>query len=82
MNASDLHYGQNVFLPDGTYQITVMLGPDDTALFHDVAVANSPMMSAPAMNGAMGTGHDMSMNDMPAAHPCLAVTSDVLARPL
>jgi hypothetical protein len=69
MNASDFHYGQNVFLPDGTYQITVLLGPADTAQFRDVVVASSPMMSEPAMNGAMGGGHDMTMTDQPAAHP-------------
>jgi len=27
------------------------------------------MMSEPAMDSAMGSGHDMSMNDMPDAHP-------------
>jgi len=69
MNASDLHYGQNVFLPDGTYVITVLLGPADTAQFRDVVVASTPMMTEPGMNDAMGTGHDMSMSDMPAAHP-------------
>lgn len=69
MNAADFHYGQNVFLPDGTYQISVLLGPADTALFRDVTVASSPMMTEPAMDGAMGDGHDMSMNEMPAAHP-------------
>jgi hypothetical protein len=69
MNANEFHYGQNVFLPDGTYQITVLLGPADTALFRDVSVASSPMMSEPGMNSAMGAGHDMSMGDMPPAHP-------------
>jgi hypothetical protein len=69
MNATDFHYGQNVFLPDGTYQITVLLGPADTALFRDVTVASSSMMSEPAMSGAMGAGHEASMTDMPAAHP-------------
>jgi hypothetical protein len=70
MNGADFHYGQNVFLPDGTYQITVLLGPADTALFRDVVVVSSPMMTEPAgMNGAMGTDHGVSMNDMPGAHP-------------
>jgi hypothetical protein len=69
MNANDFHYGQNVFLPDGTYQITVLLGPADTALFRDVTVASSPMMSEPATNSAMGTAHDMSMDVAPPAHP-------------
>jgi len=44
MNASDFHYGQNVFLPNGTYQIMVLLGPSDTAQFRDVMVSTSPMM--------------------------------------
>jgi hypothetical protein len=69
MNASDFHYGQNVFLPDGTYQITVLLGPADAARFRDVVVTSSPMMTEPVMNGAMGSGHDMTMTDQPAAHP-------------
>jgi len=65
MSASDFHYGQNVFLPDGTYQVMVQLGPADTALFRDVTIASSSMlMGQPAMNG-----RDMSMNDMPAGHP-------------
>jgi hypothetical protein len=65
MNANDFHYGQNVFLPDGTYQITVLLGPADTAHFRDVVVASSPMMDEPAM----ASGHDMSMTDQPSMHP-------------
>jgi hypothetical protein len=44
MNADDFHYGQNVFLPDGTYQITVLLGPADTAQFRDVVVASACRM--------------------------------------
>ncbi|HEY1297609.1 MAG TPA: hypothetical protein VGJ60_31390 [Chloroflexota bacterium] len=69
MSTSDFHYGQNVFLPDGTYQISVLLGPADTAQFRDVVVASSAMMAEPAMNGTMGTGHDMSMTDEPGTHP-------------
>jgi len=69
MNATDFHYGQNVFLPDGTYQISVLLEPAETAQFRDVVVASTPMMTEPGMNDAMGTGHDMSTSDMPAAHP-------------
>jgi hypothetical protein len=69
MNGTDFHYGQNVFLPDGTYQITVLLGPADTAFFRDVEVASSPMMTEPGMNGATGSDHGMTMNDMPGAHP-------------
>ena len=67
MSSNDVHFGQNVFLPDGTYQITVQLGPADTAQFRDVTV-NGAMM-APAMSSAMAGGHDMSTNDMPGTHP-------------
>jgi hypothetical protein len=46
MGMSDFNYGQNVFLPDGTYQVIVLVGPD-TAQFRDVMVAAaSPMMMA------------------------------------
>lgn len=69
MNTTDFHYGQNVFLPDGTYQIMVLLGPSDTAQFRDVVVASSPMMTDPAMNHAMPTGEDANMTDMPDGHP-------------
>jgi hypothetical protein len=65
MTPSDFHYGQNVFLPDGTYQISVLLGPADTAQFRDVVVESSPMMSEPAMSG----GHNMGMTDAPSTHP-------------
>jgi hypothetical protein len=44
MNATDFHYGQNVFLPDGTYLVTVQLGADDAAQFRDVMVMAAPMM--------------------------------------
>jgi hypothetical protein len=69
MDANDLHYGQNVFLPDGTYQISVLLGPSDTAQFRDVVVASNSMMAEPSMNDAMGQGHDMTMTDQPGMHP-------------
>jgi hypothetical protein len=69
MSPTDFHYGQNVFLPDGTYQISVLLGPADTAQFRDVVVASSAMMTEPAMSDAMGTGHDMSTSDTPSTHP-------------
>jgi hypothetical protein len=70
MSPGDFHYGQNVFLPDGTYQISVLLGPADTAEFRDVVVAGSPMMTEPAMNSStMGTSHDMGMTDTPVTHP-------------
>jgi hypothetical protein len=65
MSASDFHYGQNVFLPDGTYQISVLLGPSDTAQFRDVVVASGQMMAEPAMSA----GHDMSTTGQPAPQP-------------
>src|SRR5215471_3005694 len=43
MSPGDFHYGQNVFLPDGTYQISVLLGPADTAQFRDVVVGSAMM---------------------------------------
>jgi hypothetical protein len=64
MGLSDFHYGQNVFVPDGTYLVTVMVGPSDTAMFRDVVVAASPMMMAePSMSHDMGMSHDMSMSE-------------------
>ncbi|MBV9892564.1 MAG: hypothetical protein JO020_00165 [Chloroflexi bacterium] len=44
MGPSDFHYGQNVWLPDGQYDITVMLG-SQSALFRDVQISggNMPM---------------------------------------
>ena len=44
MSGTDFHYGQNVFLPDGTYEVTVQLGPGNTAVFRDVMVMASTMM--------------------------------------
>lgn len=45
MGMSDFHFGQNLFLADGTYLVTVEVGPD-TALFRDVLVmAEQEMMS-------------------------------------
>jgi hypothetical protein len=47
MSGMDWHYGQNVFLPDGTYHVAVLVGPSDTAMFRDVmVVASEPMMMA------------------------------------
>jgi hypothetical protein len=44
MTMADFHYGQNVWLPDGTYTLQIMLGPD-TAVFRDVAImGGAPMM--------------------------------------
>jgi hypothetical protein len=46
MGPSDFHYGQNVWLPDGQYDITVMLG-SQSALFQDVMISGGtpPMMA-------------------------------------
>jgi hypothetical protein len=66
MGMSDFNYGQNVFLPDGTYIVRILVGPD-TAEFRDVMVAASPMMAdhpvgAPASIGTdTSMAHDMSM---------------------
>ncbi|HEY3059121.1 MAG TPA: hypothetical protein VGL99_09130 [Chloroflexota bacterium] len=59
MGPTDFHYGQNLWLPEGTYLVSVLVGPDDTALFRDVVVEASPMM----MMGDQGmmTEHDMHM---------------------
>jgi hypothetical protein len=55
MGPSDFHYGQNVFLPDGTYTVTVMVGESDAAQFRDVDVMAGPMMMTDhAMNTDMG----------------------------
>jgi hypothetical protein len=69
MSSDDVRFGQNAFLPDGTYQITVLLGPADTAQFRDVAVTTSAMMSEPGMSHDMGAGSGTSMVDEPATHP-------------
>jgi hypothetical protein len=62
MGPSDFHYGQNVFLPDGTYTVTVMVGASDAAQFRDVAIVGSPMtMADHAMANDMGMSHDMSL---------------------
>jgi hypothetical protein len=42
MGPSDFHYGQNVWLADGQYDITVMLGTQ-SALFRDVQVSGGGM---------------------------------------
>jgi hypothetical protein len=59
MGPSDFHYGQNVYLPDGTYMVTVLVGPSDTAQFRDVVVMASPMMA----DHDMGMAHDMSVTE-------------------
>ena len=51
---SDLHYGGNVYLPDGTYTITVSAN-NETATFKDVAVA-AQMTAAPGPMAAPAVG--------------------------
>jgi hypothetical protein len=51
---SDFHYGQNVWLPDGTYTVTAMIGPD-TAVFRDVEVMGGMQMGGGG--GSMSMGH-------------------------
>jgi len=69
MSSDDVRFGQNAFLPDGTYQITVLLGPADTAQFRDVVVTTSAMVSEPDMSHAMGAGDGMNTADEPATQP-------------
>jgi hypothetical protein len=52
---SDFHYAQNVWLPDGTYSIAVMVG-SDVARFRDLSVMGGAPMSA----GSMGSGAPMA----------------------
>jgi len=62
MGMTDFHYGQNLFLPDGTYQVTVMIG-SDTAQFRDVMVEASPMMghdNSTSQSHDMGMAHEMA----------------------
>ena len=63
MGMGDFHYGQNVWLPDGTYTITAMIGAE-SVVFRDITVmAASPMASSggmgasTSMGGSMGMGH-------------------------
>jgi hypothetical protein len=67
MGMNDFHYGQNVFLPDGTYLVKILVGPD-TAEFRDVMVAASPMMADHAMGAGASMSHDTGMaHDMSMA---------------
>ncbi len=43
---TDYHYGQNVWLPDGTYIVTVTIGPD-RAVFRDLMVTGGAPMAMP-----------------------------------
>jgi hypothetical protein len=64
MGMSDFHYGQNVFLPDGTYLVKVLVGMD-SAEFRDVMVAATPMMAENSMPAGAGMSHATAMaNDM------------------
>ena len=62
MGPNDFDYGQNVFLPDGTYLVTVQVAPSDTAEFRDVMVVASPAMTDPSMGHDMGASHEMGMS--------------------
>jgi hypothetical protein len=48
---SDLHFGNNVYLPDGTYTVTVAVG-GETAQFKDLTISGAPA-AAPASGQAM-----------------------------
>jgi hypothetical protein len=61
MGPADFHYGQNVYLPPGTYTIRVLAGPADTAQFRDVVVMDEAMADM-GMSHDMGTSHDMGMS--------------------
>jgi len=61
MGPNDFHYSQNVFLSEGTYQVTVLAGPSDTAMFRDVVVMAPAMMAEHPMVTDMGMGHEMDM---------------------
>jgi hypothetical protein len=54
MGPADFHYGQNVWLPDGTYTVTTLIGAD-TATFHDVSVLGGGI--GMGSSGEMGMGH-------------------------
>jgi len=43
MGPSDFHYGRNVWLPDSTYMVTVMIGADQ-AVYRDLMVTGGPSM--------------------------------------
>jgi hypothetical protein len=80
LGMSDFHYGQNVFLPDGTYIVDVMLN-GDSGEFRDVTVAGGmPManMSMPATTGQQSTPTGMS-NTTTAANPDVASDGATLA---
>jgi len=58
---SDFHYGQNLFLPDGTYQVAVMIG-SDTGMFRDIIVTGGAPMPSMSMaaGGSMTSGNAMT----------------------
>lgn len=52
---SDLHFGNNVYLPDGTYTIAITVGTE-AATFHDVVVTSNvapPGMAEPGVQPAV-----------------------------
>jgi hypothetical protein len=76
MGMSDFHYGQNVYLPDGTYLVEVMLG-NDTATYHDVMVSGGSSMMA--TGGSMGNQSSMGMGAPAASNPLVATDGATLA---
>lgn len=61
---SDWHYGNNVYLPDGLYTITVSVG-GQTSVFPDVSVMGGEEMEMPGMNDMPGMDDSPDMNEMP-----------------
>jgi hypothetical protein len=64
MGADDFHYVQNVFLADGTYQVSVLLGPGETAQFRDLT-----LVATPSMGSGMADSHGMGMQDQHPTQP-------------
>lgn len=52
---SDLHFGNNLYLPDGSYTITVMVGSEQ-AVFKNVAVSTAGMAAPMPMPAPMPAG--------------------------
>lgn len=69
VGASDTHFGNNVYLPDGSYTIVVTV-KSDTATFKDVAV------SAAASGTAAGTPTAMAMAETPTTEATTMVMAE------
>ena len=57
MGQADLHFGNNVYLPDGSYSVTVMIG-GETAQFSHVMVSNGMGLPADSMGSSMNAPTD------------------------